>query len=147
MNAHMRSDLALLVEGLPTKSAKIRRLAEAGLSTADIARFLDIRYQHARNVLVADRDKKAAKSQPLEPLHVRLDSAGRILIPAAFRERLGVGEGDALVLSMDEQGLLLSTRAQALGKARAIVRRYVPAGDSLTDALIAERREEASREG
>lgn len=36
----------------PSKSARIRFLAAEGMSTADIARKLGIRYQFARNVLV-----------------------------------------------------------------------------------------------
>ena len=36
-----------------TKSSKIRKLAAAGHSRADIAKALGIRYQHVRNVLVA----------------------------------------------------------------------------------------------
>ena len=42
-----------LVANLPTKSARIRALAEAGYKTADIADFLNISYQHAYNVLNA----------------------------------------------------------------------------------------------
>lgn len=41
-----------VVEGLPTKSAKIRALAEAGFARTEIAEFLKIKYQHVRNVLV-----------------------------------------------------------------------------------------------
>jgi hypothetical protein len=35
-----------------TKSAKIRALHAAGFATGPISKFLGIRYQHARNVLV-----------------------------------------------------------------------------------------------
>jgi len=41
-----------VVENLPTKSAKIRALAQAGFERTEIAHFLNIRYQHVRNVLV-----------------------------------------------------------------------------------------------
>jgi DNA-binding NarL/FixJ family response regulator len=36
---------------LPTKSARIRALARDGMKRADIARKLNIRYQHVKNVL------------------------------------------------------------------------------------------------
>ena len=36
----------------PTKSAKIRFLDSEGWSRGDISRFLEIRYQHVRNVLI-----------------------------------------------------------------------------------------------
>ena len=41
-----------LIEGLDTKSSKIRKLYSNGFAKADIARFLNIRYQHVRNVLL-----------------------------------------------------------------------------------------------
>ena len=46
-------DLDGLTKGLATKSDKIRELGRCGVPTAEIARYLGIRYQHARNVLVA----------------------------------------------------------------------------------------------
>ncbi len=52
------------VEGLPTKSAKIRALNDAGYERTEIAKFLDIRYQHVRKVLV-DRDLK--EGRPIAP--------------------------------------------------------------------------------
>ncbi|KKK61710.1 hypothetical protein LCGC14_3011610 [marine sediment metagenome] len=39
-------------QNLPTKSAKIRAMSADGMSRGDIARALEIRYQHVRNVLV-----------------------------------------------------------------------------------------------
>ncbi len=39
-------------ENLPTKSAKIRFLNALGWKRGDIAKYLDIRYQHVRNVLI-----------------------------------------------------------------------------------------------
>lgn len=40
------------LEGLPTKSSKIRFLNNKGLSRGLIAKTLGIRYQHVRNVLI-----------------------------------------------------------------------------------------------
>ena len=42
------------VAGLTTKSDKIRALYREGYSRSEIRRFLGIRYQHVRNVLVRD---------------------------------------------------------------------------------------------
>jgi len=42
---------------LPTKSAKIRAMADDGMKRGDIAKALDIRYQHVRNVLVTPLKK------------------------------------------------------------------------------------------
>lgn len=40
------------LNSLPTKSAKIRYLTSKGLTRSAIAKLLDIRYQHVRNVQV-----------------------------------------------------------------------------------------------
>lgn len=50
--------------GLVTKSDKIRALDKAGFSRADIARHLDIRYQHVRGVLVREAGHKPADRNP-----------------------------------------------------------------------------------
>lgn len=58
-----------IVEGLSTKSAKIRALNHAGFTRTEIAQFLGIRYQHVRTVLVqsgaATTGKRVAKEAPI----------------------------------------------------------------------------------
>ncbi len=71
---------------------------------------------------------------------------GRIVIPAAYRKSMGLKPGEALVMRMDEDGIHIQSRRQALARAQAQVRKYVPEGVSLVDDLIAERRREAKRE-
>jgi hypothetical protein len=46
------TDIASLIKGQPTTSAKIRALKAAGMSTGTIAKALNKRYQHVRNVLI-----------------------------------------------------------------------------------------------
>jgi len=48
-----------------TKSGEIRRLASGGMARAEIARTLGVRYQHVRNVLVADEAKRLASMEQL----------------------------------------------------------------------------------
>ncbi len=59
-----REKMAAVVEGLLTKSAKIRALDAAGYARADIARFLDIRYQHVRTVLIQGPPKRERPAVP-----------------------------------------------------------------------------------
>ena len=47
------------IAALPTTSAKIRAMAAEGYSRGAIAKKLDIRYQHVRNVLITELKKKA----------------------------------------------------------------------------------------
>lgn len=46
---------------LPTKSAKIRAMDNDGLTRSEIAKALDIRYQHVRNVLITPLKKDMVK--------------------------------------------------------------------------------------
>ncbi len=77
---------------------------------------------------------------------VKLGSNGRLVIPATYRKALGVEEGDELVVRLEDGELRLSSRKRAYRQAQALVRRYVPEGVSLSDELLKDRREEASRE-
>ena len=92
-------DYEALTQGLTTKSEKIRVLGRKGVPTADIARFLEIRYQHARNVLVDAGLPQGGmaeempvletkmmpslknSSPPLLAIWEELDSQGRLRIP------------------------------------------------------------------
>lgn len=44
-----------------TKSSAIRRLTEQGKSRGDIAKMLNIRYQHVRNVLITPIKKEMVR--------------------------------------------------------------------------------------
>ena len=71
---------------------------------------------------------------------------GRIVIPAAYRKAMGLKGGEVVTIRLDEEGLHIQSRAQAIRRAQAMVKKYVPEGVSLVDELIAERRREAKRE-
>jgi len=45
-------DEMTVIDAMQTKSNKIRKLFELGMKRGDIARKLEIRYQHVRNVLI-----------------------------------------------------------------------------------------------
>jgi AbrB family looped-hinge helix DNA binding protein len=76
----------------------------------------------------------------------QISENGRIVIPAAYRKAMGLKGGEVVTIRMDEEGLHIQSRAQAIKRAQAVVRKYVPKGVSLVDELIAERRREAKRE-
>ena len=75
----------------------------------------------------------------------RLGKAGRVVVPAPCRRRLGLRPGDELVLVEEEDGLRILTPAQAVRRARRLVRKHVRRGRSLVRELIAERRDETRR--
>src|SRR2546421_11938879 len=96
MNAD-HQQMQLVTEGLQTKSEKIRRLAGAGYARADIARFLDIRYQHVRKVLVDEEARQAKAAGSTQP--AASDTAGGEEHPTAKvgpRARRRPGGAEAL---------------------------------------------------
>jgi AbrB family looped-hinge helix DNA binding protein len=142
-----------LTKSLPTKSAKIRRLAEAGVARADIARFLNLRYQHVRNVLVAaehnpgrEEAAKPADTTDEQSGRVRIGPQGRIQIPAATIAKLGLKEGQTLFVEVESGEIHLLPVAAAVSRAQAIIRKFVPAEVSLVDQLLEDRRREVERE-
>ena len=153
------------VAGLATKSDKIRALTRAGYSRSEIADFLGIRYQHVRNVLVNDERVAGGAASPRHeaqprdvstlpaatpgrppPAKVRLEPDGRVAIPLEFRRALGLKENDPVILTVEDDELRLMSLPVSVRRAQAIVRGFVPAGVSLVDELLAERRLDAQRE-
>lgn len=142
------------LDELPTTSAKIRALDAEGVPRAEIARQLHIRYQHVRNVLeqglksgAKNRDSSPNNSaDPDASIKMKLGPEGRVVIPAAFRERLGLKEGDVLFGRLENEEIALLTPKAAMRRAQEIVRQFVPDDVSLVDELIEDRRREARRE-
>ena len=83
-----------ITKGLQTTSDKIRALAKANYTRAEISKLLDIRYQHVRNVLVRSgieggfRRHVEVEREPVtvdaEP-PAREDTAGEVLTNAGFQ--------------------------------------------------------------
>ena len=82
----------------------------------------------------------------MDEIKTKLGQGGRVVIPTEYRRRLGLKSGDEIIMHLDETGLHIYTPAQAVARAQALVRRYIPEGRSLSGELISERREEAARE-
>ena len=144
-------------------SDRIRELAAAGHSRADIARMVDRSYQQVRQVLVADeaRARRNAKGPsriaPLNapqpgvrapvapsyqarpeprPVRMQVDALGRVQLPGAW----GVPAGAVFIARNFHGSIVLMDVSQASEAAR------IASMDHGSDALIAERRLEAMRE-
>lgn len=76
----------------------------------------------------------------------KLDSAGRLVIPVAYRKVMGLKAGDEVVLRLDHNEMRIFSRETAVSRAKALVRKHFPGDGPLSDRLIAERRIEAARE-
>jgi AbrB family looped-hinge helix DNA binding protein len=82
----------------------------------------------------------------MEPLTVRVDASGRLVIPRDLRDALGIPEGGELRVTVEAGELRATTRLAALRRIRQEVRQLVPpGGPSLTEDLALARRAEAVR--
>ncbi|MBW4093823.1 MAG: AbrB/MazE/SpoVT family DNA-binding domain-containing protein [Proteobacteria bacterium] len=76
----------------------------------------------------------------------RLAEGGRLVIPAEFRRELALRPGESLVLDIRDGELRVRSLRRAVERAQALVRPYVPAGASLSEELIDQRRADAARD-
>ena len=79
-------------------------------------------------------------------VRMRMGAKGRLVIPAALREALGMAEGEMLILRVVDGELRITTRESRLRRIREWARQNIPPGVSLADELNAERREAAKYE-
>jgi AbrB family looped-hinge helix DNA binding protein len=81
-----------------------------------------------------------------QTVRVRVSEKGRLVIPAQFREVLGIEPGDVVELRLEEDGIRVATTEQRLREVRRRLKKVFGAGRSLSEELIAERREAGRRE-
>jgi AbrB family looped-hinge helix DNA binding protein len=151
LSKEQRADMQRLVSGLDVTADKIRKLGAAGYERSAIARFLGVRYQHVRNVLVAAQQKSqgfrdSAADQPARQEWAPVGLDGRVVIPASYRKLLGIEAGGHVLLLLEDGEVRLVGRDAALRRAQQLVARYVPTGTHLSDELIRDRQADVTRE-
>ena len=81
-----------------------------------------------------------------ERIKIKVPANGRVVIPADFREALGIAKGGELIFRWEDDELRIATMKRSIERAQRHVRQYIKPGVSLVDELIADRRREAARE-
>jgi bifunctional DNA-binding transcriptional regulator/antitoxin component of YhaV-PrlF toxin-antitoxin module len=76
----------------------------------------------------------------------RIGLGGRIVLPAELRREIRADVGDEVILRLVRGEIHILTRAQAIQKAQALVRKSIPKSRSLVKELLRDRRKEAERE-
>ena len=77
----------------------------------------------------------------------KVDSAGRVLIPAPLRQKLGLQPGATVSITEARAGrIVLESRMAAVRQAQEYFCSIAPLTEVWSDQLIAERRQEARRE-
>ena len=56
----------------------------------------------------------------------KLSRSGRIIILTEYRRKTSLEAGDEVIMHLDEDESHLYTPAQAIARAQALVRRYIP---------------------
>ncbi|SCW75846.1 hypothetical protein SAMN02927924_02633 [Sphingobium faniae] len=135
-----------LTAGMTSKAAKVRALNEAGVSTGDISRYLDIRYQHVYNVLLRagaiekSTPPKEARAAVLggdgEIIIGRVNDAGAIELPAQIMERYGLIAGEPLYCRTLDDGLAVLSQQAARQAITQAAREKMPEQAALLEALI-----------
>ncbi len=75
----------------------------------------------------------------------KIHDGGRLVVPAAYRQALGLAPGEEVILRLEKDELRVYSARQALARVRRLVKKHA-GGRSLVDELIAERRKEAADE-
>ena len=75
--------------------------------------------------------------------HVRRGANGEVVIPAAFRRRLGLEPGDPQSVRLLENRSVSESRRAAVQAAQGMVREHVPEGELITERLFEMRRAES----
>jgi AbrB family looped-hinge helix DNA binding protein len=81
--------------------------------------------------------------QVSDEFRCRVDGSGRVLIPRPFRKALGISAGDEVLVRIRNEELQITTQRHRIEIAQGRARRYVPAGVSLVNELLRDRRREA----
>jgi len=76
----------------------------------------------------------------------KIDSSGRIVLPADIRAAMEVSVGDTVQMVLDGGSVKIKSPRQALREAQDYFCKMIPANVSLVDELLRERREEVARE-
>ena len=73
---------------------------------------------------------------------VKLSPGGRVILPSGMRKALCMEVGDELLIKVENQELKIFKLRHAVAEAQALMARYNPERVSLSQEIIADRRNE-----
>jgi len=79
-------------------------------------------------------------------LRAKISKGGKIVIPAFFRKKLNLKDGEEVMLEIQNKQLVITSLRHKLETARQTVNRYHFPQESLVDKLLEMRCEEAKNE-
>jgi antitoxin PrlF len=100
--------------------------------------------------VLEQREREQTEERPREAaalrVRTRLGAKGRVVIPAAMREALGMAENAVIDLRVVDGELRIVTLRETIRRVQERAKRIIKPGVSLADELSAERREAAKHE-
>lgn len=150
-----------IIASSATMSDKIRALNAAGHSRADIARLVDRKYQHVRNVLEGDKVRRKPATVPgfaeekavfqgAKPakgrFRLEITTDGAVVLPQHLIEALGLYPGGVVISELEGDRLVLLSHNEVIRRMRASTPQLRPGEPVASEELIAERRLEAAQE-
>jgi antitoxin PrlF len=125
-------------------------VAEGGnANTASTQYYYWSQAEDARRAGTDDRSPAAGvtkSKQAAEPVALQVDGSGRLVIPQELREAMLLGESGRVTARVVNGELRLISPEAALREMQARARKLLPAGGSVVDEFIAEKRAEAESE-
>jgi bifunctional DNA-binding transcriptional regulator/antitoxin component of YhaV-PrlF toxin-antitoxin module len=83
----------------------------------------------------------------MEQFTIKVDNQGRIAIPAKLRKQAGMGRDAEVLAFLEDGGIVIITREQALAQAQRMARAALGSfKGSVVDEFLAGRRREAERD-
>jgi AbrB family looped-hinge helix DNA binding protein len=76
----------------------------------------------------------------------KINQNGRIVIPAAIRQEMGLKAGESVDMALEDGVLRIESYRSRIRRVQESLRHLIPPERCLSDELIADRREEARRE-
>jgi AbrB family looped-hinge helix DNA binding protein len=82
----------------------------------------------------------------MSSFRAKIGPSGRLVIPAAQRRELGFEVGDEVLLETAGDELRVTSLKNRIARVQALVGKYNPRGESLSDSLIRDRRAQAAKD-
>lgn len=144
-------ELASKVEAIGTVSDKIRLLDRHKYPRAEIAKILEKRYQHVRNVLERDAKKTGVtmpmtKAKEEKAIYCKVDADGTLTLPATVIAAANLKPGTSVFVEAKDEALSIASAHLLLKGLQDMVKRTDRGQGSVVDELIADRRREANKE-
>jgi AbrB family looped-hinge helix DNA binding protein len=80
-------------------------------------------------------------------IFAKINESGRIVIPAAIRQQMGIKAGESVLMEVVDGVLRMESHRARIRRIQEEFKKLIPEGEMLmSDQLIADRREEARRE-